>query len=56
MKELTDLDFNIEDTGFSVGESDLLIASFLGSQLDDADQESRLQLDQPSVSPGMSGF
>jgi DNA modification methylase len=39
MKELTDLDFNIEDTGFSVGESDLLIASFLGSQLDDADQE-----------------
>jgi ParB/RepB/Spo0J family partition protein len=39
MKELTDLDFNIEDTGFSVGESDLLIASFLGSQFDDADQE-----------------
>jgi ParB/RepB/Spo0J family partition protein len=39
MKELTDLDFNIEDTGFSVGESDLLIAGLLGSQLDDADQE-----------------
>lgn len=38
MKELNDLDFNIEDTGFSVGESDLLIASFLGSQFDDADQ------------------
>jgi len=39
MKELTDLDFNIEDTGFSVGESDLLIASLLGSELDDADQD-----------------
>jgi DNA modification methylase len=39
MKELTDLNFNIEDTGFSVGESDLLIASLLGSQLDDADQD-----------------
>jgi hypothetical protein len=39
MKELTDLDFNIEDTGFSVGESDLLIAGLLGSQLDDADQD-----------------
>jgi DNA modification methylase len=39
MQELTELDFNIEDTGFSVGESDLLIASLLGSQLDDADQD-----------------
>jgi DNA modification methylase len=49
MKELAELDFDIEHTGFSVGESDLLIASFLGSQFDDADQEI-----PPPIGPAIS--
>ena len=52
MKELTDLDFNIEDTGFSVGESDLLIASFLDSQLDEADQDIPIPIGPAISQPG----
>lgn len=37
MLELVDLDINIEDTGFSVGECDILIQDQLGSTTDPAD-------------------
>jgi ParB/RepB/Spo0J family partition protein len=52
MKELTELDFNIEDTGFSVGESDLLIAGLLGSEFEDADQDIPMPIGPAISQPG----